>query len=181
MKCHMFSRLPFFFWKLVSEIKSSHWDLSKNNISRNTITKKKPPSHQETLNPPTIPRNKMGRRDAQDSEFITGWLKNRKRGAPLKISPQTTTNKKKKGKKTPASPSVAAMISPVNASTAVASATITINTERTNGEATAPPSKSNRSRKHSGYASKNTRAPYSKPAPKPTTRKSKYKVGKLNP
>ena len=30
------------------------------------------PSQQETLNPPTIPRNAMGIRDAQDSGFITG-------------------------------------------------------------------------------------------------------------
>ena len=58
------------------------------------ITKKKPPSQQEILKPPTIPRNVMVRQDARGSGFITGWLKNQKRGAPLKIAPRTTTNKK---------------------------------------------------------------------------------------
>ena len=67
------------------------------------MTKKKPPSQQDILNPPTTPRNAMGRRDARGSGFITGCLKNRKRGAPLKIAPQTTTNKKNKGKNTTAS------------------------------------------------------------------------------
>ena len=124
------------------------------------MTKKKPPSQQEILNPPMVPRNVMGRRDAWDSGFITRWLKNRKRGAPLKTALQTTTNKKKKGKKTAASPSVAAMVSPVTASAAVASATTTVNTESKNGEATALPSKSKWSQKHSGDASKKNRAPY---------------------
>ena len=128
-----------------------------------TMTNKKPPSQRESLKSPTIPRNVMGRRDARDSVFITGWLKNRKRGAPLKISPRTTTNKKNK--------SVSVMVSLVTVSAAVDSATTAVNAASTNGEAIAPPSKSKRSRKHSGDASKNTRAPYSKPAPKPTTRK----------
>ena len=133
------------------------------------MTKKKPPSQRETLNPPTIPRNVMGRRDARDS----GCLKNRKRGAPLKIAPRTTTDKGKKGKKTTASPSVAVMVCPVTASASVASATTAVNNASTNGDNTAPPSKSKRLQKHSGGASKNARAPYSKPAPKPTTLKSK--------
>ena len=117
------------------------------------MTKKKPPSHRETLNPPTTPRNVMGRRDAwdaHDSGFITRWLKNRKQGAPLKISPRTTTNKKRKGKKTTAYLSVAAMVSLVTASAEVASATIAVNTAITKGEATDPTSKSKQSRKHSG-------------------------------
>ena len=145
------------------------------------MTKKNPPIQQETLNPPTIPINLIGIRDAWVSGFITGCLKNRKRGAPLKIAPLTITIKKKKGKKTSESPSVAAIVSPVTASTAVTSATNAANTASTNGEATAPPSKYKRSRKHSGDASKNTRAPYSKLAPKLTTRKRKYNNWKLEP
>ena len=112
------------------------------------MTKKKPPSQREKLNPPTIPINAMGRRDAWDSRFITEWLKNQKQGAPLKIAPRTTTNKKKKSKKTTASLSVAAMVSPFTASVEVASATTAVNNASTNGEATDPPSKSKRSRKH---------------------------------
>ena len=104
-----------------------------------TMTKKKPPSQWETLNPPTIKRNEMGRRDASDSGFITRWLKNWKRGAPLKISPQTTTNKKKKGENTTSSPSVAEMVSRVTTSAAVASATTAVNTASTNGGGTFPP------------------------------------------
>ena len=118
----------------------------------------------------------MRRRDAWDSGFITGWLKNRKRGAPLKIAPRTTTNKKNKGKKTTASPSVAAMVSQVTASAVVAFATTAIKTESTNWEATDPTSKSKWTRKHSGDASKNTHATYSKPAPK-----SKYNNWKVEP
>ena len=154
---------------------------SKGHSVSPTMTKKKPPSQWETLKPPTIPRNAMGRRDAWDSGFITRWLKNRNQGAPLKIAPWTTTDKKKKGKKTTASPSVAAMVSPVTASVAVASATTAVNTASNNGEATSPPSKYKRLRKHSGDASKNTRAPYSKPSPKPTTRKSKDNNWKVEP
>ena len=101
------------------------------------MTKKKPPSQRETLNPPTIPRNAMGRWDAQDSGFINGWLKNRKRGAPLRIAPQTTTKKKKKGKKTTESQSVVVIVSPVTISADVASDTTAVNTASTNGEATA--------------------------------------------
>ena len=123
----------------------------------------------------------MGRQEAQDSGFINGCLKKRKRGAPLKIVPQTTTNNKRKGKKTTAYPSLAVMVYPVTASTPVASSTTAFNTASTNGGATVPPSKSKRSRKHSGDTSKNTRAPYSKPAPKPTTRKSKYNNWKAEP
>ena len=123
----------------------------------------------------------MGRRNAWDSGFVTGWFKNRKRGAPLKISPRTTTNKKNKGKNNTASPSVAAMVYLVTSSVAVASVTTAVNTASTNGEATAPPSKSKRPQKHSGGASKNTRAPYSNPAPKLTTRKSKYNNRKFEP
>ena len=145
------------------------------------MTKKKPPTQRETLNPPTIPINVMGSQDARGSGFIPKWLKNRKQGAPLKISPRTTTNKKNKGKKTKASPSVAAMVYLVTASTAVASATTAVNTASNNGEATAPPSKSKLSRKNSGNVSKNTRAPYSNPAPKPTTRKSKYNNWRVEP
>ena len=73
------------------------------------------------------------------------------------------------------------MVSPVTASVEVSSATTAVNNASTNGEATAPPSKSKRSRKHSGDASKNTRAPYSNPSPKPTTCKSKYKNWKVEP
>ena len=141
-----------------------------------TMTKNKPPSQRDTLNPPTIPRNAMVRRDAWDSGFITGWLKNWKWGAPLKIAPRTTTNKKNKGKKTTASPSVAAMVSQVTASAVVAFATTAIKTESTNWEATDPTSKSKWTRKHSGDASKNTHATYSKPAPK-----SKYNNWKVEP
>ena len=119
-----------------------------------TITKKKPTSQRETLNPPTIPRNAMGIWDARDSGFITPRMKNRKQGAPLKIAPRTTMNKKKKGKKTTAPPSVAAMVSPVTSSATVVSATTAVNTASTNMEATAPPPKTKRSRKHSGDASK---------------------------
>ena len=138
-----------------------------------TMTKKKPPSHRETLNPPTIPGNGMGRQDARDRGFITGWLKNRKRGAPLKISPQTTTKNKKKGKKTTASPSVDSMVSPVTASAAVTSATTAVNTASTNGEATVPPSKSKRSRKHIVGASKILVLPTQSQHPN-QLRKSKY-------
>ena len=73
------------------------------------------------------------------------------------------------------------MVSPVTASLAVASATTAVNTASTNGETTAPPSKSKRSRKNSGGASKNTRATYSNPSPKPTTLKSKYNNWKVEP
>ena len=123
----------------------------------------------------------MGRWDAWDSGFITGWLKNRKRGALLKIAPRTTKNKKNKRKKTTAPPSVATMVTPVTPYVAVASTTTTVNTASINGDANAPPSKSKRSRKHSGDASKNTCAPYSNPAPKLTTRKSKYNNSKFEP
>ena len=67
------------------------------------MTKKKPPSQREKINPPKVSRNAMGRRDARDIGFITGLLKNRRQRAPLKIAPQTTTNKKNKGKNTTAS------------------------------------------------------------------------------
>ena len=63
-----------------------------------TMTKKKPPSQREKQNTPTIPRNTMGRRDAQDSGFITGWLKNRKRGALLKISREPPRTRKRIGR-----------------------------------------------------------------------------------
>ena len=119
-----------------------------------TMTKKKPHSHRETRNSPTIPRNAIGRRDTRDSKFINGWLKNRKRGAPLKIALWTTTNKKKKVKKTTASLSVAAMVFPVTASAAVTSSTTAVNTTSTNGDATASPSKSKQSRNHSGVLQK---------------------------
>ena len=85
------------------------------------------------------------------------------------------------GKKTTASSSVAVMVSPVTASAVVASATTAVNTVSTNGETTASPSKSKRPWKHSGDASKYTRAPYSNPEPKPTTRKTKYNNWKFEP
>ena len=146
-----------------------------------TMTKKNHPRQWETLKPPTIPRNVMGKRDAWDSVFITRWLKNRKRGAPMEIAPRTTTNKKKKAKNNTSYLSVAAMVSPVTASAAVASDPTAVNNTSTNGEATSPPSKSKRSRKHSGDASKNTCVHYSKPAPKPSTRKSKYNNREVGP
>ena len=55
-----------------------------------------------------------------------GWLKNQKWGAPLKISPRTTTDKKKNEKNTIEPLSVAVMVSPVTASSEVASATTAI-------------------------------------------------------
>ena len=71
---------------------------SRGHLVSSKTTKKKPHIQRETLKPPTtIPRNVMGRRDTRDSAFITEWLKNRKRSAPLKIYPRTTTNKKKEG------------------------------------------------------------------------------------
>ena len=111
---------------------------SKGILVYPKMTKKKPPSQRETLKPPTIPINAMQRRDSRDHGFITGWLNKRKQGAPLKNSPRTTMNNKKKGKKTTSFPSVADMVSPFTASATVASATTYVNTASTNGETNAP-------------------------------------------
>ena len=59
------------------------------------MTKKKQPAKLEKL-PPIIPWNSKGRKDARDKGLITGYMQNRKRGGPLKITP--TTNKKIKTK-----------------------------------------------------------------------------------
>ena len=62
-----------------------------------TMTKKNPPGQRETLNPTTITRNAMGIQEARDSGFITRWLKNRKRGLPLKNYPANRREQEKEG------------------------------------------------------------------------------------
>ena len=121
-----------------------------------TMTKKKPPSQKETLKPPMIPRNAKGRCDTRESGFITGWLKNRKQGASLKISQKNTTNKKRKGTHTILSPPLAKKIS-----TATASVTTAANAAK--------------------GVSKNSRVLYSKPAQKKLHKRINTKIGKLNP
>ena len=146
-----------------------------------TMTKKNPTSQREILHPPMIPRNAMGRQDSHDSGFITLWLKNQKGGAPLKIAPRTTTNKKKKGKNTTESLSVTVMVSPVTAPVAATSATTAVNTASTNGEATDPPSNSKWSRKHSGDASKILVLPTQIQHPNWLHASANTTIGKLNP
>ena len=119
-----------------------------------TMTKKKPPSQQETLNSPRIARNAMGRRDTRDSGFITIWLKNRKQGAPLRIFPANHHKQEKEGEE---DHSISVSCCNGLPSHRILTA---VNTASTNGEATSPPSKSKQSRKHSGDAPKNTHATY---------------------
>ena len=58
-------------------------------------TEKKDTSLLDKKYTPAIPHNSVGRRQAREGGLITGWMNNRKRGAPLKITP---TNKKMNGK-----------------------------------------------------------------------------------
>ena len=84
------------------------------------MTKPKPPSQLETTKKPTIPRNAVDRRHARESGCITGWLKNRKRGAPLKIKPP---NKKLKGKASPITSAAASTVSAAATTRATAAST----------------------------------------------------------
>ena len=60
------------------------------------MTKKKALSLLEKKYNPEIPHNAGGGRQAREVVLITGWINNRKRGVPLKITP--TNNKiKEKG------------------------------------------------------------------------------------
>ena len=60
------------------------------------MKKKKTPSELLMLTPPVIPCNAMGRTNMREGGLITGWTKNRKRGAPLKVkAPTSNTNKNK--------------------------------------------------------------------------------------
>ena len=81
------------------------------------MTKKKPPSQLTTTETPAVPRNAMQRKAARDAGHITGWLKNRKRGAPKKTQPPP--RKKKKGTKKIASKKTAAPTSVAVAAAAV--------------------------------------------------------------
>ena len=66
---------------------------------RSKMTKKKALSLLEKKYTPAIPHNAGGRLQVREGGLITGWMNNRKRGAPLKITP---INKKIKGEgKTP--------------------------------------------------------------------------------
>ena len=56
--------------------------------------KKKATSLLEKKDTPAIPYNVGGRLQAREGGLITGWMNNRKRGAPLKITP---INNKMKG------------------------------------------------------------------------------------
>ena len=49
------------------------------------MTKPKAPSQLKNVTPPSIPRNAIQRAEARDKGLITGFLSNRKRGAPPKL------------------------------------------------------------------------------------------------
>jgi hypothetical protein len=157
------------------------------------VTKAKPPS-QLNIKPPPIPRNAQTRRIARDNGLISGWMKNRKRGAPPKTTPLLTANdakRKRNNKKqtardaafvTKVTTDIAAIAYNQSTSTdAAASATAAT-------AASAPPSssKSNRGRprKHSSAASKSARAQYDKPKTKEKKepiKKGKYTNWRLEP
>ena len=58
------------------------------------MTEKKGLSLLKNKYTPATPHNEGGGRQARQDGLITGWMNNRKRGSPLKI---TSTNKKTKG------------------------------------------------------------------------------------
>ena len=62
------------------------------------MTKPFPPSQLKDVETPTIPRNAAQRTEKRTKGLITGWMKNRKRGALLKITPSAASLKKKKKK-----------------------------------------------------------------------------------
>ena len=66
-------------------------DSSKDALDSYEYDKKKQPDELERL-PPIIQRNAKGRKDDIVNILITGFMHNRKRGPPLKITP-TTNNK----------------------------------------------------------------------------------------
>ena len=63
------------------------------------MTKPLPPSQLKDVETSTIPRNTAQRTEKRTKGLITGWMKNHKRGAPLKITPSAASLKKKKKKK----------------------------------------------------------------------------------
>lgn len=124
---------------------------------------------------------------ARANGLITGWMPNRKRGAPLKIKPAASKTKKKKkktqGTTSSARPNTAALTNtnastaPNAASTSTASASADVAAPSTGkskrgasvAAATAPSTgKSKRGRKHSAKASKSAQ-PYPKAIKRPYT------------
>ena len=130
---------------LFSDLTQTHW--SNYRLPKHicpTTTNNKTPSKLLIVAPPVIPRNTMGRTNARKGGLITGWTKNRKQGALLKVNPPTSNTNKNK---TNAEKSKA----PVDLSTKKYAVT-------------APPSKSKQSScPHSASASKSTCYPYSNP------------------
>ena len=63
------------------------------------MKKNKAPSLLEKKDTPAIPHNAGDRRQAREGGLIMGWMNNRKRGAPLKITP--TNNRMKEESKAP--------------------------------------------------------------------------------
>ena len=138
------------------------------------VTKPKPPSQLST-EPPPIPRNAQGRRIARDNGLISGWMKNRKRGAPSKTTPRLTSsntakrNKKKQSARdaaftTAITTEIAAIAYNQGTSTTTTTTTAASASVATAASESGAPSKSKRGRprKHSSAASKSARAPYDK-------------------
>lgn len=97
------------------------------------MTKKKAPSELSTTETPAVPRNAMQRKVARDAGHITGWLKNRKRGAPKKTQPPPQKKKKKSAK------TAAAKKTATHASVATAAAAAIVDLSGDAAGTTSPP------------------------------------------
>ena len=90
------------------------------------MTKPKKPSQLETTTKKAIPRNAIERRHAREGGCITGWLKNRKRGAVLKIKPPPNKKLRGKGEALPTTSAAASTVSAASMTRATAASTTTL-------------------------------------------------------
>ena len=144
------------------------------------MTKKKAPSKLETAKPPAVPRNAMQRSSARQKGLITGFLKNRKRGAPLKNKANLPKKKwmtrtSPKASPTPTSTTTVTITTTPTSTTTVTTTTTTDAASSANaaGTAAATTSQSKLLQKHSAATSKVT-------PPTPATR-GKYKNWRVEP
>lgn len=145
------------------------------------MTKPLPPSQLKDVETPTIPRNAAQRTEKRTKGLITGWMKNRKRGAPLKITPSAASLKKKKKKKSACAKAAArdaAIITEATTDMAVTAMNASASKPKASAASATPPGKSTTGqRKHSAAASKPARSPYAKstpPEPKKLESKRNY-------
>ena len=135
------------------------------------MTKPLPPSQLKDVETPTIPCNAVQRTEERTKGLITGWMKNRKRGALLKITPSAASLKKKKKKKknsacAKAAARDAAIITEATTDMAVTAMNASASKTKASAASATPPGKSTTGqRKHSAAASKPARSPYAKLTP----------------